>query len=224
MREVRTKWLVRIMRTGWLSWVRANDKTIIDILESQGANLVTATSSLVELLTHFDSLMERGSKIKDLEHEGDNITHNLFAITSQTFVTPLDREDISRLTTGIDQIVNYVDESADKLIMFKIKEPTIYMVELAKVLLSASQEIYLLLKRLRKFKNANDLVGHCRTIRKYEHEGDTIYRNAIAGLFETNTNAVEIIKLKDVYENLEASIDRCQDTADIVEDIALKYG
>jgi predicted phosphate transport protein (TIGR00153 family) len=212
------------MRTGWLSWVRANDKTIIDILESQGANLVTATSSLVELLTHFDSLMERGSRIKDLEHEGDNITHNLFAITSQTFVTPLDREDISRLTTGIDQIVNYVDESADKLIMFKIKEPTIYMVELAKVLLSASQEIYLLLKRLRKFKNANDLVGHCRTIRKYEHEGDTIYRNAIAGLFETNTNAVEIIKLKDVYENLEASIDRCQDTADIVEDIALKYG
>ena len=224
MREVRTKWLVRIMRTGWLSWVRANDKTIIDILESQGANLVTATSSLVELLTHFDSLMERGSKIKDLEHEGDNITHNLFAITSQTFVTPLDREDISRLTTAIDQIVNYVDESADKLIMFKIKEPTIYMVELAKVLLSASQEIYLLLKRLRKFKNANDLVGHCRTIRKYEHEGDTIFRNAIAGLFETNTNAVEIIKLKDVYENLEASIDRCQDTADIVEDIALKYG
>jgi uncharacterized protein len=212
------------MRTGWLSWVRANDKTIIDILESQGANLVTATSSLVELLTHFDSLMERGSKIKDLEHEGDNITHNLFAITSQTFVTPLDREDISRLTTGIDQIVNYVDESADKLIMFKIKKPTIYMVELAKVLLSASQEIYLLLKRLRKFKNANDLVGHCRTIRKYEHEGDTIYRNAIASLFETNTNAVEIIKLKDVYENLEASIDRCQDTADIVEDIALKYG
>jgi uncharacterized protein len=212
------------MRTGWLSWIRANDKTIIDILESQGANLVTATSSLVELLTHFDSLMERGSKIKDLEHEGDNITHNLFAITSQTFVTPLDREDISRLTTAIDQIVNYVDESADKLIMFKIKEPTIYMVELAKVLLSASQEIYLLLKRLRKFKNANDLVGHCRTIRKYEHEGDTIYRNAIAGLFETNTNAVEIIKLKDVYENLEASIDRCQDTADIVEDIALKYG
>ena len=108
--------------------------------------------------------------------------------------------------------------------MFKIKEPTPYMIELAKVLLSASQEIYLLLKRLRKFKDAKDLVGHCRTIRKYEHEGDTIYRNAIAELFDTNTNAVEIIKLKDVYENLESSIDRCQDTADIVEDIALKYG
>jgi uncharacterized protein len=212
------------MRTGWLSWVRANDKTIIDMLENQGTNLVTATSSLVELLMYFDDLTDRKSRIKDLEHKGDKITHDLFAITSQTFVTPLDREDISRLTTAIDQIVNYVDESSDKLIMFKIKEPTPYMIELAKVLLSASQEIYMLIKRLRKFKNANDLVVHCRTIRKYEHEGDIIYRNAIAKLFETNTNAVEIIKLKDVYESLEASIDRCQDTADIVEDIALKYG
>jgi hypothetical protein len=99
------------MRTGWLSWVRANDKTIIDMLESQGANLVKATSSLVELLMYFDALTDRKSKIKDLEHEGDKITHAIFAITSQTFVTPLDREDISRLTTGIDQIVNYVQDT-----------------------------------------------------------------------------------------------------------------
>jgi uncharacterized protein len=153
------------MRTGWLSWVRANDKTIIDMLENQGANLVRATSSLVELLTHYDAVTEPKSKIKALEHEGDKITHDLFIITSQTFVT-LDREDISRLTTSIDEVVNHTDETADKLIMFKIKEPTAYMTELAKVLLSASQEIYLLIKPLRKFKDAKDLVGHCRTIRK----------------------------------------------------------
>jgi uncharacterized protein len=78
------------MRTGWLSWVRANDKTIIDMVENQRANLVSATSSLVELLTHYDAVTERKSKIKDLEHEGDRITHKLFTITSQTFVTPLD--------------------------------------------------------------------------------------------------------------------------------------
>src|SRR5215217_7420090 len=196
------------MRTGWLSWLRANDKTIIDMLENQGANLVKTTSSLVELFTYYDTVTERKSKIKALEHEGDKITHELFTITSQTFVTPLDREDISRLTTSIDEVVNYTDETADKLVMFKIKEPTLYMIELSKVLLSASQEIYLLMKRLGKFKN----------------EGDTIYRNAIAELFETYSNAVEIIKLKDIYENLEHSIDKCQDTADIVEDIALKYG
>jgi predicted phosphate transport protein (TIGR00153 family) len=212
------------MRTGWLSWVRANDKAIIDILESQGANLVSAASSLVELLTRYSSVGELRSRINDLEHEGDKITHDVFVITFQTFVTPLDREDISRLTAAIDEVVNYIDGTADRFVLFKIKEPTPYMVELAKVLLSASQEIHILLKRLRKFKNANDLVGHCRTIRKYEHEGDTIYRKSIAELFETNSDAIEIIKLKDVYEHLEGSIDKCQDTADIIEDISLKYG
>jgi predicted phosphate transport protein (TIGR00153 family) len=212
------------MRTGWLSWVRANDKAIIDILESQGANLVSAASSLVELLTRYSSVGELRSRINDLEHEGDKITHDVFVITFQTFVTPLDREDISRLTAAIDEVVNYIDGTADRLVLFKIKEPTPYMVELAKVLLLASQEIHILLKRLRNFKNANDLVGHCRAIRKHEHEGDTIYRKSIAELFETNSDAVEIIKLKDVYEHLEASIDRCQDTADIIEDISLKYG
>lgn len=212
------------MRTGWLSWVRANDKTIIDMLENQGANLVKATSALVELLTDYEMVVERKSKIKDLEHEGDKITHDLFTILSQTFVTPLDREDISRLTSSIDEVLNYTDGTADRFVLFKIKEPTPYMVELAKILLSASQEIYLLMKQIRKLKNANELIGHCRNVRKYEHEGDNLYRNAIAELFETNHNAIEVIKLKEVYENLEASLDRCQDTADIVENIALKYG
>jgi uncharacterized protein Yka (UPF0111/DUF47 family) len=125
------------MRTGWLSWVRSNDKIIIDMLENQGANLVKATSSLVELLMDYKMVAERKSRIKDLEHEGDKITHDLFTVLSQTFVTPLDREDISRLTTSIDEVLNYTDGTADRFVLFKIKEPTPYMLELAKVLLSA---------------------------------------------------------------------------------------
>jgi uncharacterized protein Yka (UPF0111/DUF47 family) len=97
------------------------------------------------------------------------------------------------------------------------------MLELSKILLSASQEIYLLMTQIRKLKNANELVEHCRDIKRYEHEGDKIYRTAIAELFETD-NAIEIIKLKEIYETLEGSLDRCQEVADIVEDIALKYG
>ena len=97
------------------------------------------------------------------------------------------------------------------------------MLELAKILLSASQEIYLLMTQIRKLKNANELVERCRAIKRYEHEGDKIYRTAIAELFETD-NAIEIIKLKEIYETLEGSLDRCQEVADIVEDIALKYG
>lgn len=211
------------MTKGWLSWVRANDKTITDMLESQGANLVKATSSLFELVTDFKMVAERNSKIKDLEHEGDQIAHKLFTLLAQTFVTPLDREDISRLASAIDEVLNYTDGTADRFVLFKIKEPTPYMLELAKILLSASQEIYLLMTQIRKLKNANELVERCRAIKRYEHEGDKIYRTAIAELFETD-NAVEIIKLKEIYETLEGSLDRCQEVADIVEDIALKYG
>jgi predicted phosphate transport protein (TIGR00153 family) len=211
------------MSKGWLSWVRANDRTITDMLESQGANLVKATSSLFELVTDFKMVAERNSKIKDLEHEGDQIAHNLFTLLAQTFVTPLDREDISRLASAIDEVLNYTDGTADRFVLFKIKEPTPYMLELAKMLLSASQEIYLLMTQIRKLKKANELVEHCRAIKRYEHEGDKIYRTAIAELFETD-NAIKIIKLKEIYETLEGALDRCQEVADIVEDIALKYG
>lgn len=211
------------MSKGWLSWVRANDKTITDMLESQGANLVKATSSLFELVMNFNMVAERNSKIKDLEHEGDQIAHKLFTLLAQTFVTPLDREDISRLASAIDEVLNYTDGTADRFVLFKIKEPTPYMLELAKILLSASQEIYLLMTQIRKLKNANELVERCRAIKRYEHEGDKIYRTAIAELFETD-NAIKIIKLKEIYETLEGALDRCQEVADIVEDIALKYG
>jgi uncharacterized protein Yka (UPF0111/DUF47 family) len=97
------------------------------------------------------------------------------------------------------------------------------MLELAKILLSATQEVHELMTRLRSFKNSSDLVEHCRNISKYEHEADTIYRLAIAELFDTN-NAVEIIKFKEIYLQLEDAVNRCQDVADTFEDIALKYG
>ncbi len=211
------------MKAGFLSWVRANDKEIIDKLELQSANLLKATSTLVELVSHFDNVKEYKAKIKGFEHEGDRITHDLYIALDKTFVTPLDREDISKLTSAVDEVLDYADGTAERFVLFKIKEPSSYMLELAKLLLSSSQEVHLLMTRLRKFKSSSDLIEHCRNISKYEHEGDTIYRTAIAELFDTN-NPVEIIKLKEIYETLEGALDRCADVADVFEDITLKYG
>lgn len=211
------------MKTGFLSWIRANEKEIVDKLELQSANLLKATSALVEMVSNFDNINERKTRIRELEHEGDKITHELYLILDKTFVTPLDREDISKLTGAVDEILDYTDGTAERFVLFKIKQPTSYMLELAKILLSASQEVHLLMMRLRRFKNSADLIEHCRNISKYEHEADTIYRTAIAELFETN-NPIEIIKLKEIYETLEGALDRCADVADVFEDIALKYG
>ena len=210
------------MAKGWLSWIRSNDKAIIDVLGEQAQNLVKATLTLVELMTKYENVTENISKISDMEHEGDEIAHKLFNIIDQTFVTPIDREDISKLTSSIDDILDSTQGAADRLVLFKLKKPTEYMLELAKVLLSASQEVYESMTHLRSWKSSKELIGHCQNISKYEHQGDAVYRNAIAELFDTN-NPIEIIKLKEIYETLEGALDRCADAADVIEDITLKY-
>jgi uncharacterized protein len=212
------------MNKSFLSWVRSKDKEIIGVLEEQAANLVKATSYLVEFMSSYRIEGESRYKIiKDLEHEGDQITHKLFTILDKTFVTPLDPEDISGLTSAIDEVLDATEGVANRFELYMIAEPTPHMVELAKVLLSASQEVQLLITRIRNLKSANDLIEHSQNIINYEHQADTIYRTAIAELFKTN-NPIEIIKLKEIYETLEGALDRCADVADVVEDIALKYG
>jgi predicted phosphate transport protein (TIGR00153 family) len=210
---------------GFLSWVRSNDKGIIDVLEEQAANLVRATSYLVEFMSSYKMDGESRYKIiKDLEHQGDQITHRLFTILDKTFVTPLDPEDISKLTSAIDEVLDATEGVANRFVLFAIASPTPYMMELSKILLSASQEVQLLITQIRNLKSASDLIDHSKNIVNYEHKADTIYRTAIAELFKTNNNPIEIIKLKEIYETLEGALDRCADVADVVEDIALKYG
>jgi predicted phosphate transport protein (TIGR00153 family) len=210
---------------GFLSWVRSNDKEIIDVLEEQAANLVKATSYLVEFMSSYKMDGESRYKIiKDLERQGDQITHKLFTILDKTFVTPLDPEDISKLTSAIDEVLDATEGVANRFVLFTIQAPTTYMIELSKILLSASQEVQLLITRIRNLKSASDLIDHSKNIVNYEHKADTIYRTAIAELFKTNNNPIEIIKLKEIYETLEGALDRCADVADVVEDIALKYG
>jgi predicted phosphate transport protein (TIGR00153 family) len=210
---------------GFLSWIRSNDKEIIEVLEEQAANLVKATSYLVEFMSRYKVDGEsRYEIIKDLEHTGDQITHRLFTILDKTFVTPLDPEDISKLTSAIDEVLDATEGVANRFVLFSIEAPTPYMIELSKILLSASQEVQLLITRIRRLKSASNLIDHSKNIVNYEHKADTIYRTAIAELFKTNNNPIEIIKLKEVYETLEGALDRCADVADVVEDIALKYG
>ena len=199
---------------------------IIEMLNKQSANLVKATTSLVEMISESkeeNTNGEKVSRIKDLEHEGDSITHNLFTTLLQTFVTPLDREDISGLASAIDEVLDYTYEIADRFLLYNINRPTQHMVDLSKILLSSTQEIHVVVNTLNKMKNPSVLINHCNNIKKYEEQADTIYRRAIAELFETHNNAIEIIKLKEVYENFESSLDKCQDVSDIIEDIAIKY-
>ena len=209
------------MTSGWLSWVRANDVEIMTVLQNQASNLVKATTVLSESISDYGTIKEKNVILKDLEHQGDQFTHELFTIIDKTFVTPLDKEDISELTSTIDQVLDAAYGTSDRMILFKIQKSSVHMQKLANLLLNACNEIYNAVKELPKAKR-EDLIQYSKAISHCEHEGDNIYRIAIADLFETN-NAIEIIKSKEVYETLESALDRSRDVADVIEDIALKY-
>jgi hypothetical protein len=206
----------------WLSWLKPTDKEILNTLETQSANLLRATELLVDLISNYEDVAKKKNLIKDLEHNGDAIAHNIFNTLDRTFITPLDREDISRLASSIDNILDSTDGVADRLALFKVKKPTRYMEELAKCIKSSASEIHLLVTKLRNIKSAAEIISHCRNISQYEHDADQIYRKAVAELFET-ADPVEIIKMKEIYDALEKATDMCVDVADVIEDIVLKY-
>jgi len=207
----------------WLSWVKPTEKEILSMLETQAANLLKGSELLVDLINNYENVTIKENSIKDLEHNGDLIAHSIFNTLDKTFVTPLDREDISRLATSIDNILDSADGAADRFVLFKIKKPTPYMAELANYIRLSCIEIHDLMSKLRNVKNVPDIICHCRSIGKNEHDADQVYRKAVAELFET-TDPIEIIKMKEVYDALEKATDMCVDVADVVEDIALKYG
>src|SRR6476646_11014225 len=128
------------MAGGWLSWVRANDNQIMALLEGQVDNLVKATSVLAESISNYSTLKEKNSILKELEHEGDQFTHKVFTTIDKTFVTPLDKEDISELTSTIDQVLDSAYGTSDRLVLFKIERPNEYMQVLADLLSTASNE------------------------------------------------------------------------------------
>lgn len=211
----------------WLSWIKGNDKEIVQLLEKQSLDLSLATNYLVELVTESleKSISEdKVSLIKKLEHDADNTTHSLFTTLFQTFVTTLDREDIAGLASAIDQVLDYTEGIADRFLLFDMKNPTDHMLNLSQILNAAAKEIHSIAVILNQPKKVSELIPHCNNLKKYEQQADSIYRRAIADLFKTNDNAIEVIKFKEIYEIYESSLDKCQDVADIVENIVLKYG
>ncbi|MEO9278013.1 MAG: DUF47 family protein [Nitrososphaera sp.] len=208
--------------TQWMSWIKSNEKEILSILNDLACKAEEAASLLTELLDDFSKLNENHAKIKKLEREADKLTHSIFEELNKTFITPLDREDISRIASKTDDIIDYIEGISGRIINFKIKSSPPYMFEISKELHKATQEINFMITRLNNVKADKSIIDHCRTISEIEHKADDIYRKAVGELFDT-TDIINIIKTKDIYEALEEASDRCLDVADSIEDIVLKY-
>ena len=206
----------------WMSWIKSNEKEILSLLNNLACKSEEASKLLVDIFTDFQKLNENHAQIKKIEREADNFTHSVFEELNKTFITPLDREDISRIASKTDDIIDYIEGISGRIVNFKIKSPPPYMLELAKELQKSTKEINLMITSLNKLKVNKSIIEHCRAISEIEHHADEIYRKAVGELFET-TEIINIIKLKDIYEALEEASDRCLDVADSIEDVVLKY-
>lgn len=206
----------------WLSWVKSNEKEILTILDNLAKKAVATSEALVNLFSNFEKADDYHSQIRKLERQADQLTRSVFAELNKTFITPLDREDMQRIASKTDDVIDFMEGISGRIVRYHISSPPPYMLEIAKELTKATKEVEYMISRLHNVKGDKSIITHCRNASDIEHTVDDLYRIAVAQLFETN-DAVTIIKMKDIYEALEGASDRCVDVADVVEDIVLKY-
>lgn len=203
------------------------EQVFFDLFERSAANVHWAAEKLVELMENFHEIAARAPEIKDIEHEGDRLTHEMIERMNKTFVTPLEREDIHELASRLDDILDFIDAAVNRMLLYKIAAPTEDARALARSLVRATAKIKDAMPRLRRLSSkaaVDSLLAACVEIHTLENEADQIEQHALASLFETERDPILVIKWKDLYADLEAATDRCEDVANVIESIVLKNG
>jgi uncharacterized protein len=196
------------------------NQNFYEMFERSAANLAESARLLLNLLSDFRQPEAAHAEILQREHEGDEITHQIIRALNTTFVTPFDREDIHHLASGIDDIVDFIEAVADLLVLHNIEVPLPEMRQLADVLARAAEAVYESIVRLRNFA---DIEPFSVEINRLENEGDRVYRKTVAHLFSGNFKAMDVLKWKDLVDQLEGAIDGCEDVANTLESIVLKH-
>lgn len=192
-----------------------------DLFKRAGHNVIEGSRLLKEMMEDFRHPIEQARRIRDVEHVGDEITHEIARRLNQTFITPIDREDIHGLASALDDVLDLVDAVADRCVVYKVPKPTETAIRLANILHESAKAVAAGVDCLGQ-PHAN-LIQWCERINAYENEADRVTRDAISALFEGEKDPIAVIKWKEIYENIEEGTDRCEDVADILERIALKH-
>jgi predicted phosphate transport protein (TIGR00153 family) len=199
--------------------LRGTDEELFDLFEGAGQNNVRAAELLERLLAGYPESKGLADEIGACEQEGDRIVHDVIKRLNQTFVTPIDREDILELTSALDDIVDYVEEVADYLGVYKIEAPMEQAQKMAQILAAATRQIAQAIPLMRGFK---DISAQTVETHRLENEGDRVVREAVGALFEGGTDPMVVIRWKDIFERLENAIDATEKAAYILEGIVIK--
>jgi uncharacterized protein len=199
------------------------DDTFFDLFDQLAAKVLESARALEEMLERWDRLEERVRELKDLEHACDDLTHMTMDKLNSTFITPLEPEDIHTLASRLDDIVDHIDSTASRLVLYAVKRPTDEAKLLAQVLTRACVEVQKSVAGLRNLRDPELLQRLSVEINRLENESDDILRLALKRLFERPNDVLEVIKLKEIYEKLESAVDRCEDVANVIQSVVLRH-
>jgi hypothetical protein len=195
------------------------DQKFYDIFREQAENIHKAAAKLVALFDDFQEVEKHISEIKFLEHKGDQLTHALMKKLNRTFITPFDREDIHALGSALDDVLDLVDAAASRMTTYNVKKVTPGAQQLAKVILHGTE---IIVEAVAQLKHPQNMLEYCEQLTLLEEEADRIKGECVARLFENSADPIEVIKWKEIYEVLEATTDKCEDVADVLESVVLK--
>ena len=205
------------------SFLIPQDKNFFRLFALSSNNLVDISKVFSEMVNApIERRPELLKKISDLEHVGDNITHEIFTELSTNFITPFDREDISYLASSLDDIVDYIHGSAKRLDTYKIGETSQAMKKLSEIIENSAKEIHIAVANLKDMNNVVRLREAIVRINSLENHADDIFDTAIADLFENEKDAIKIMKITEVLSNMETATDKCEDVANVIETLIVK--
>lgn len=200
------------------------DKKFFPLFEQAGANLIEM-ASLLKQSVNTPSLENRkplAKKIEDLEHVGDNITHQIHLELGRNFITPFDREDIHALASSLDDVADFIHGASNRMLLYKVETPTEPMIEIADLILEATEHVAKAIFELKDLKNVRNITDSCVRINSVENKADYIFDKAVADLFEYEKDAITLIKQKEVLSAMEDATDKCEDVANVLESILVK--
>jgi uncharacterized protein len=210
---------------GFIANLVPREGKFFEYFDAHAGRMAEASNELTLLLSEYADVPGRAlriERINALEHEADRITHDTATLLHTIFVTPLDRDDIHRLISRMDDVLDLIQDVAESLQLYDVKQVTSHAVELAQLLREGCENLRTAIGKLDNMRNAPEIRKLCRDVDTMESRADRVMRNAISTLFREESDIRQVIKLKAIYELLELATDRCQDVADILESVILQ--
>ncbi|MGP8124283.1 MAG: DUF47 domain-containing protein [Nitrososphaerales archaeon] len=206
---------------GLKEWVIPQDKAFFDILEKESANVLFGATKLEDAMKSFDQMEERRKQFKDIEHVGDDIVHQIYEKVNRSFITPIDQEDITKLASLYDDVLDYMYAVMNRIVLYEVTGPTESMIKFSGICRASVEEIHQAFISMRKLDKV-EIDKRCIEVDRLENEADELLNETVVKLFKSD-DVISILKLKEIYEHLETVTDRCEDLSQVLRDILIKH-